>query len=156
MKAHRDVVAALATRILRTRGVVRAPIYVYRARLGFLLGNRLLLLEHRGRHSGLRRYVVLEVVDRPSSDTYVIVSGFGERAQWYRNLIANPQVRVSVGRHRLAPAVATLLSPDAADATLARYADRHPRTWEQLRRTLEDTSKTTDLHLPMFSLRVTP
>ncbi|HTM84573.1 MAG TPA: nitroreductase family deazaflavin-dependent oxidoreductase, partial [Mycobacterium sp.] len=39
---------------------MRAPIWLYRARLGALLGSRLLMLEHRGRTSGARRYVVLE------------------------------------------------------------------------------------------------
>ena len=56
---------ALAGRLLRTRWVVRGPLWLYRMRLGFRLGNRMLMLEHRGRSSGLRRYAVLEVVDRP-------------------------------------------------------------------------------------------
>ena len=32
----------------------------------------------------------LEVVGRPTPDTLVVASGFGERAQWYRNLQAHP------------------------------------------------------------------
>jgi deazaflavin-dependent oxidoreductase (nitroreductase family) len=48
-----------------------------------------------------RRYVVLEVVDHPASDTYLIASGFGAKAQWFRNIQANPRVRVYAGsRHR--------------------------------------------------------
>lgn len=46
------------------RWFVRAPIWLFRARLGFLLGSRLLMLEHLGRKSGGRRHVVLEVVTR--------------------------------------------------------------------------------------------
>ena len=82
--------------VLRNHALVRAPIWLYRARLGFLSGSRTLMLEHVGRKSGARRFVVLEVVGHPAPDTYVVASGFGERAQWFRNLIANPQVRVSV------------------------------------------------------------
>jgi hypothetical protein len=44
---------------------VRAPVWLYRARLGFVFGSRLLMLEHTGRKTGIRRYVVLETVDHP-------------------------------------------------------------------------------------------
>ena len=135
--------------------MVRAPVWLYRMRLGFLLGNRMLLLEHRGRRSGRRRYAVLEVVDRPTPDTFVIVSGFGASSQWYHNLLADPHVRISVGWRRNAAAVATLLSPDAAEAALGRYAEQHPRTWDRLRKTLEAALNATDLQLPMFAVRLT-
>ncbi len=79
-------------------------------RLGFLLENRMLMLEHRGRSRGLRRYAVLEVVDRPPPDIYVIVSGFGEASQWCRNLLADPHVRISVGWRCDTDAVAKLLA----------------------------------------------
>ena len=92
--------AAWAAGLLRVRWLVRAPIWLYRARLGFLLGSRLLMLEHLGRKSGTRRYVVLEVVARPRPGTYVVASGFGTRAQWFRNVRANPHVRVYAGGHR--------------------------------------------------------
>lgn len=60
-----DTLVRLATRALRNRRLMRAPIWLYRARLGFLFGSRMLLLEHTGRRSGARRYVVLEVIDPP-------------------------------------------------------------------------------------------
>ena len=51
-------------------------------------------------------------------DIYVNVSGFGfgfgfgfgEASQWYRNLLADPHVRISVGWRRNADAVAKLLA----------------------------------------------
>jgi len=52
------------------------------------------MLEHVGRKSGCRRYVVLEVVDHAAPGSHVMISGFGTRAQWFRNIQANPQVRV--------------------------------------------------------------
>jgi len=45
------------------RYLFRVPVYLYRWRLGCLLGNRLLLLTHTGRGTGLRRQTVLEVVE---------------------------------------------------------------------------------------------
>lgn len=50
-----DRLNALGVRALRTRWLVRAPIWLYRARLGAVLGSRLLMLEHTGRTSGQRR-----------------------------------------------------------------------------------------------------
>ncbi|CAN5466992.1 hypothetical protein BH09ACT8_BH09ACT8_03450 [soil metagenome] len=152
--AESDRISELAGRLLRVRWVVRAPIWLYRAGLGFLFGNRMLLLEHRGRRSGEVRHVVLEVVDRPSADSYVIVSGFGKGSQWCRNVLADPQVRITVGWRRKSPAVAELLPDDAAESVLGRYAERHPRAWQHLRHTLEAASDTTPLQLPMFAVRV--
>lgn len=110
-----------------TRLAFRAPLWLYRAGLGALLGRRFLLLNHLGRKSGLPRQAVLEVVDaNPATDTYVIASGFGRRAAWYQNLQANPDVTIQVGRRRLA-ARAELLSPEASGAQMQAYARRNPR-----------------------------
>lgn len=132
-------IARLGGRILRTRWLVRAPIGLYRARLGALLGSRMLMLEHTGRTSGATRYVVLEVFGHPDPSTYLIVSGFGERAQWYRNLKADPRVRVWVGSRRPAPALAERLDDAAADAALDDYTRRYAKGWAKLRPVVEDT-----------------
>jgi deazaflavin-dependent oxidoreductase (nitroreductase family) len=144
----------LLGRLLKTRGFVRAPIYLYKLRLGFLFGRRMLLLEHIGRKSGTRRYAVLEVVDHPSTDVYVIVSGFGEKSQWYRNVVANPHVRVSVGLRRNVPALATPLTNEAVDQTLDRYAEEHPRTWRTLKEAMAVAMDSPDLRLPMMRLEL--
>lgn len=141
-----------AARALRTRWLVRAPIHAYRAGLGFLFGQRLLMLEHRGRKSGRMRQVVLEVVAHPSEDRYVVVAGFGERAQWLRNVRADSQVRVSVGRRRGNPAVATELDRVEADAFLADYAQEHPDAWDRLRETMEQGLGTDIATLPVVAL----
>lgn len=124
--------------MLRTRWIVRAPIWLYRAHLGFLFGTRLLMLEHRGRTSGLTRYVTLEVVDR-TADSYVVAAGFGERAQWLRNLDAHPRAHISVGTRFRVPVTATRLGPDEAAVALREYAARHPRAWAQLKPVFEET-----------------
>jgi deazaflavin-dependent oxidoreductase (nitroreductase family) len=150
MSRRSEVLAAL----LRTRWFVRAPIWLYRLRLGFLFGNRMLLLEHIGRKSGTRRYAVLEVVDHPSTDVYIIVSGFGEKSQWYRNVVAKSRVRVSVGLRRDVPATATPMAPEAVEATLERYAQEHPRTWRMLQEAMSAALDTPDLKLPMVRLEL--
>jgi deazaflavin-dependent oxidoreductase (nitroreductase family) len=144
--------------VLSNRALMRAPVALYRARLGFLFGSRTLMLEHIGRQSGARRHVVLEVVGHPAPDTYVVASGFGERAQWYRNLVAEPHVRVSIAGHGPRAAMARRLPAAEADAVLASYISRHPRAWEKFRNVLEHTLGTQisehDTALPMIELRL--
>lgn len=137
--APSSVTAAWSARLLGTRWLARAPVWLYRARLGFLFGSRLLMLEHTGRKTGVRRYVVLEVVARPRPGSYVIASGFGSRAQWFRNVRANPKVRVYIGARRPAPATARLLNSEETSAALTSYAASHPRTWATLKPVFEAT-----------------
>ncbi len=123
---------ALAGFLSRPRWA-KSPIPLYRRGLGWVFGHRMLMLEHVGRTSGRPRYVVLEVVDHPAKDRYLIASGFGRNAQWYRNLAANPRCAVSVGRRRNVPASARLLDADESARELRDYQRRHPRLWEGLR-----------------------
>jgi deazaflavin-dependent oxidoreductase (nitroreductase family) len=97
------------------------------------------MLEHTGRKSGQLRYVVVEIIDRPQSGGLVIVSGFGDRAQWYRNILANPRVRLYLGSHRPVAATAQPLPSEDATVSLRKYADRFPKAWATLRPILEDT-----------------
>ncbi|WP_415674980.1 nitroreductase family deazaflavin-dependent oxidoreductase [Tsukamurella hominis] len=145
--------AALAARALRTRRLVRAPIWLYQHGLGAVLGPRMVMIEHTGRTSGEPRYVVLEVVDRPDPDTVIVCSGFGETSQWYRNLRARPECRVTVGRRERA-AHADLLDSEASAAVLHRYRSAHPAAWERLRGAIEHAVGHTVDGLPMVRLRL--
>jgi deazaflavin-dependent oxidoreductase (nitroreductase family) len=114
------------------RFIMRAPIWLYRLRLGWLLGGRLLLLTHSGRVSSQPRQTVIEVVRHDqAADSYIIASGWGERADWYRNILKTPQVRLQVGR-RQAAAVAERLPQDVAARELGDYACRHPVAFRNL------------------------
>ena len=114
----------------------RLPIWLYRMRLGWLLGDRLLLLTHIGRKSGQPRQAVIEVVrhDR-ASDTFIIASGFGAHVDWFRNIQKNPNVLVESGGRRL-KAVAEQLPPDAAADELHGYAQRYPGTFRTITKRL--------------------
>ncbi len=72
------------------------------------------------------RYVVLEVVDRTPGH-YVVVSGFGERAQWFRNVQANPRVRIWVGSRGPRRANARWMGTEEAAHSLERYASAPAR-----------------------------
>lgn len=150
--------ADLGARILRNRRLVRAPIWVYRMRAGVLLGSRVLMLEHIGRTSGRRRYAVLEVIDHPAADSYVVASGFGAKAQWFRNISANPDVRVWIGSHAPRPATAHVLDQQGTNRVLNAYRSDRPKAWAQFKPILEETLgqpiTDTDTPLPMVELRL--
>jgi deazaflavin-dependent oxidoreductase (nitroreductase family) len=144
--------------MLRARPLMRAPIWLYKARAGAVLGSRLLMLEHIGRRTGARRYVVLEVVDHPTPDSYVVASGFGGKAQWFRNIKADPRVRVYTGSRAPKPATARIMTPQEADRVLSAYAQRHPRAWQRFKPVLERTlgSPISEINtpLPIVELRL--
>jgi deazaflavin-dependent oxidoreductase (nitroreductase family) len=148
------MLSRIAAWALGTRWLARAPIAVYRAGLGFLFGSRLLMLEHLGRTSGVWRQVVLEVVDRPAAGAYVVVSGFGASAQWYRNVVAHPRVRVSVGRRSRVPADATVLDAEACASVLRRYQKQHPVAWAALEGAIEAATHRPVSSMPMVRIQL--
>ena len=116
---------------LRTRWLVRLPIPLYRASLGWLLGDRFLMLEHLGRKSGRRRFVVLEVLAQERNMVRV-VSGLGPGAEWYRNLQANGVAYISIGRFRRVRARVRFLDEEGSAERLREYARHHPTAWRHL------------------------
>lgn len=108
-----------------SRALFRAPIYLYRLGLGWLFGKRILLLNHTGRVSGTQRQVILEVVEHDRTNgSFVVASGWGPTAAWYRNILHRPQVSVQVGR-RTIPVTAVPLTAEEGAEIFARYAARH-------------------------------
>jgi deazaflavin-dependent oxidoreductase (nitroreductase family) len=104
----------------------RLPIYLYRLNLGWLLGHRFLLLVHRGRRSGLLHETVLEVIlYDPDTRESVVLSAWGEEADWYRNVEATPALEVRAGHHRYVPEQ-RFLTPEENRAVISDYARRHP------------------------------
>lgn len=114
------------------RMLYRLPIQLFRLRLGWALGGRFLLLHHTGRVSGRRRRAVIEVIghDR-TDDCYFVCSGYGTQPDWYRNVVANPDVIIQVGRRTL-PVTATPLPGDEAAEVMVNYARRHPKVAKTL------------------------
>ncbi|GAA1687759.1 hypothetical protein GCM10009808_00940 [Microbacterium sediminicola] len=127
--------------LLKAKWILRAPIGLYRAGLGWMLGARFVMIEHQGRVSGESRFVVVEVIERGDNVLYV-ASGWGTKAQWYRNLRANGVAFLSTGRARRVPAHVRLLDKAESDAVLAHYAERHPKAWEALSAGMEKLGTT--------------
>jgi deazaflavin-dependent oxidoreductase (nitroreductase family) len=103
----------------------RVPVYLYAWRLGWLLGHRALLLTHIGRHSGLRRKTVLEVVEyRKKGPEVVVANGFGPRSDWVRNIAASSREEVTVGCQHFV-ASHRFLGEEEAVRVIERYEHRH-------------------------------
>ncbi len=74
----------------------KAPVHLWRLGLGFILGQKLLLITHIGRKSGLPRRTLVEyhMLDGHKYSP----SGFGARSQWYKNVMANPHVTIQTAQ----------------------------------------------------------
>lgn len=111
---------------------LRLPIWLYRLRLGWLLGNRFLLLTHIGRKSGKPHQAVIEVVrHEKQTDTYYVVSGWGERSSWYQNIRNSPNVTIQVGGRKL-QAQAEFIPLDQEIEIMESYAREHPAAFREL------------------------
>ncbi len=144
----------LGAKFFKTRWAVRAPIGLFKARLGFVFGGRMLMLVHRGRKSGLERFVVLEAVDRESKDKVLIASGFGPGAEWYRNLKADPSCQVSIGFRNRVDARAELLDEAESESLLERYAAEHPSAWKHLEHSITELTGDEKPEIPMVRLHL--
>ena len=104
----------------------RTPIWFYRLGLGWMFGERFLLLNHIGRKTGLPRQAVLEVVQHDKeTDTFVVCVGFGKKSSWYQNLLKTPEVSIQVGRRKL-DVLAEQLSPQEGGEAFADFCKRYP------------------------------
>jgi len=109
-----------------TRMLLNMPIWLFRMHLGWLMGDRFLLLTHTGRKSGLPRQTILEVLEHDkATDVYYVLSGWGEKADWLRNVDKTPEVMIKVG-HRQFNASAVRLESEAAERAILDYAKRNP------------------------------
>jgi deazaflavin-dependent oxidoreductase (nitroreductase family) len=100
------------------------------------MGHRFLQLTHTGRRSGREYHTVLEVVDHdPVSGAVTVVSGFGSRSDWFRNVTSGGPVAVDLGR---GPRCAEheVLPLEDAERMIGRYERRHRLATPVLRRAL--------------------
>jgi len=102
----------------------RTPAHLYRWKMGWILGNRFLLLTHIGRRTSRTHQTVLEVVEyRPEGREFVVISGFGPTAQWLRNIEIGP-ASVEVGTRRFV-AVHRFLPENEAVEVVQGYERRN-------------------------------
>jgi deazaflavin-dependent oxidoreductase (nitroreductase family) len=75
--------------------------------------------------AGKPRQTVVEVAQHDATyDSYVVASGWGPTAAWYRNILHTPDVSIQVGT-RTIPVAAVPLAKDEGAEIFVRYAARH-------------------------------
>ena len=92
------------------RFLLKVPGLLYRGPFADLFRWRcILLLTTRGRKSGQPRTGAVSFI--PVADHFVVFSGWGVTSNWYRNVLANPEVRITVGQQRLAATARVVADP---------------------------------------------
>ena len=111
---------------------LKAPQWIFRLKLGFLMGDRFLLLTHTGRKSGSTFRTPLEVVVH-DGDTgeYIVCSGTGPTADWWLNIHANPATSIQV-RNAVWTPRQRFLEPEEAARRFHEYETAHPTTAARL------------------------
>lgn len=105
--------------------LLHAPVFLYRWRLGWLLGKRFLLLTHIGRRTGQKHQVVLEVMEyRKRVPEAIVMSGFGQNSDWLLNITAHPHPQVQIGSLRFTAGF-RFLGAEEAIAVMRKYEHRN-------------------------------
>lgn len=141
------------------RLVFRLPLWIYRLRLGWLLGRRFLMITHQGRRTGVIRRTVVEAVRyNRGTDEFVVVAGYGKTSDWYRNIQARPALQIDVGGRRFTP-TQRFLNPEEMYEEFKDYERRHPRLARTLARMIgleyqgtEAQRRALATELPMIAL----
>lgn len=103
------------------------PRLLYRMHLGWLLGHHCLLLTHQGRKTGRVRQTVLDLLHfDPVTKECLVVSIYGERADWFQNIQVHSALEVQIGRDHFVP-VQRILRPEEAEAILVDFWRRYPQ-----------------------------
>jgi deazaflavin-dependent oxidoreductase (nitroreductase family) len=74
------------------RWLFRAPIPLWRLGLGPLIGKVMMLVTHVGRKTGHIHRTMIEY--HPRQGVKYAVAAWGEKADWYRNILADPYVTI--------------------------------------------------------------
>ena len=89
----------------------KAPAALYRGPVAEVMRSRcVLMLTTTGRRSGLPRTTGVSFL--PLGDRFVVFSGWGVRSDWYRNLLANPEVTIRVGGKTMRATAVPVADPD--------------------------------------------
>ena len=90
------------------------------------------MLTNIGRKSGLKRQVVLEVLyHNKTSGEYYVLSGWGDKSDWFMNIQKYPEVVVDVGGQKF-EAIAFQITSEEAESLISKYAHQHPRAFRIL------------------------
>jgi deazaflavin-dependent oxidoreductase (nitroreductase family) len=98
---------------------------LYAIGLGPLVGRLVLLLTTTGRKTGLPRVTPLQYEEIDGA--FYLGSSRGQKADWFRNIQANPHVEIRVKSRRLRGVAEAVTDPARVADFLALRLERHPK-----------------------------
>ncbi len=107
------------------RAIKRPPQFLYAIGLGPIYGRLVLLLTTRGRKTGRPRVTPLQY--EKIDGVFHVASARGDRADWFRNIVADPRVEVRVRSRRFAGIAEPITDPGRVADFLEYRLQRHPR-----------------------------
>lgn len=91
-----------------------------------LIGAEWMRITTTGRKTGKRREAMVDVMDyERENDTYYIEAAYGSRADWYKNIMSNPDFDAQVGRRKFKATAKELDGKDTGEM-LVRFYRRKP------------------------------
>ncbi len=107
------------------KALFKAPVWLYRGHLGFLFFGGVIVIVHRGRNSGIRYLTGLELLDRRDGELFVL-SLWGAKSDWYRNIEANGVDELWDGTKRTGASF-RIVASDEAFGILSNTEKAHER-----------------------------
>jgi deazaflavin-dependent oxidoreductase (nitroreductase family) len=101
----------------------KAPTLLYRDGPAEIMRRRcILMLTTTGRRSGQLRTNGVSFM--PLGDHFIVFSGWGIRSNWYRNVLANPDVTVKVGNRTLRATAVPVADPQRRQELMRQMRGR--------------------------------
>jgi deazaflavin-dependent oxidoreductase (nitroreductase family) len=108
----------------RMKNVQRIHQRLYASGKGWIIGKFILLLTHTGRKSGTRYVTPLQY--EKIDGAYCVGAGRGLKADWFRNILADPHTHVQVGRCEFDCVAEPITDPERAADFLEYRLKHHP------------------------------
>jgi deazaflavin-dependent oxidoreductase (nitroreductase family) len=105
--------------------IFKLPVFLYRLRLGWLLGTRFMQLTHVGRRSGKTHRTILAVLRFDENTRAVSAVSAWKGSDWFYNIQSAPAQQVEIASIRYVPKQRTL-TPEEIATTFIEYRKSHP------------------------------
>ena len=102
---------------------LKLPPHLYHGPIASLMSSRcVMVLTATGRKSGVPRTTGVSYMKL--NGNYISFSGWGVSSNWYRNVVANPEVTLQVGRQRIHATAHPVTDPDRRISLMLRMREQ--------------------------------